>query len=198
MSAFQMSPFIVTADLNRTEVSDCRVKTVLLYWLSGGWRDQSHREHKYPNLFGNIFDGHFVNKKLSDSTCFGTIQKFRPLNSSCPCANSSLLYKKNEEYPTPDEFAIFLENIFASEIGFESPDLNSLVREMETTGFGDVEPFTMADLQNALKNLRRNKCADSCGIVDGSLELHEHLLRLFNLMLVDGHVERDGNTQLFQ
>ena len=45
MSAFQMSPFIVTADLNSTEVSVCRFKTVVLYWLSGGWRDQSHREH---------------------------------------------------------------------------------------------------------------------------------------------------------
>ena len=101
---------------------------------------------------------------------------------------------KDEEYPGPHEFANFLENVFASEIGFESRDLKSLVREMETTGFGDVEPFTMVDLQNALKNLRRNKCADSYGIVAkcfvyGSLELHEHLLRLYNLMLVDGHVE---------
>ena len=27
-------------------------------------RDQSHSEHKYPNLFGNIFDGHFVNREM--------------------------------------------------------------------------------------------------------------------------------------
>ena len=68
------------------------------------------------------------------------------------------------------------------------------MREIETTGLWDVEPFTMVELKHALKHLRRNKCADSNGIVAecfvyGSLELHEHLLRLFNLMLVDGHVE---------
>ena len=59
-----------------------------------------------------------------------------------PCST-----KKDEEYPSPDELAIFLENIFASEIGFESPDLKSLVREMETTGLWDVEPFTMVELK---------------------------------------------------
>ena len=171
MSAFQMSPFIVTADLNSTEVSVCRFKTVVLYWLSGGWRDQSHREHVLEEF-----------KDLDRLTHHARV----PIH---PCFTI-----KDEEYPGPHEFANFLENVFASEIGFESRDLKSLVREMETTGFGDVEPFTMVDLQNALKNLRRNKCADSYGIVAkcfvyGSLELHEHLLRLYNLMLVDGHVE---------
>ena len=105
-----------------------------------------------------------------------------------------MLTKKKEEYNGPDEFEFFFENIVASEIGFESPDLKSLVREMAATGFGDFEPFTMVELQNALKHLRRNKCADSIGIVaerfvSGSLELHERLVRLFNLMLADGHVE---------
>ena len=46
--------------------------------------------------------------------------------------------RKHEEYPGPGEFAIFLTNIFASAIGFESPNLKTLVREMKTTGFGDV------------------------------------------------------------
>ena len=110
--------------------------------------------------------------------------------------------KKKEEYNGPDEFANFFENIFASEIGFESPDLKSLVREMAATGFGDVEPFTMVQLQNALKHLRRNKCADSNGIVaecfvSGSLELHERLFRLFNLMLAGGHVEEKWKHTTF-
>ena len=44
----------------------------------------------------------------------------------------------------------------------------------------------MVELEDALKHVRRNKCADSNGIV---AELHEYVLRIFNLMLVDGHVE---------
>ena len=84
--------------------------------------------------------------------------------------------------------------MFASEIGFESPRLKTLVREIKATGCRDKEQFTMVELQDPLKHLRRNKCADSNGIVAecfvyGSLELHEHLLRVFNLMLVDGHIE---------
>ena len=101
--------------------------------------------------------------------------------------------RKDENCPGPDEFANFLENIFASEMGFESPSLKSLVRETNTTGFRGIERFTMVELQDALKHLRRNKCADSNGIVaecfvHGNLELHEHLLRIFNSMLVDGYV----------
>ena len=110
--------------------------------------------------------------------------------------------RKDEKCPGPDEFANFLENIFASEMGFESPTLKSLVREMKTTGFRDIERFTMVELQDALKHLRRNKCADSNGIVaecfvHGSLELHEHLLRIFNSMLVDGHVEERWKQTTF-
>ena len=114
-----------------------------------------------------------------------------------PCSTT-----KDEECPGPDEFATFLENIFASEIGFESPRLKTLVREMKASGLRDIEQFTMVELQDALKHLRRNKCADSNGIVAecfvyGSLELHEHLLRLFNLMLVDGNVEERWKQTTF-
>ena len=35
-----------------------------LYWLSGGERDQSHRGQNFPNLFGNIFGGHFVSREM--------------------------------------------------------------------------------------------------------------------------------------
>ena len=110
--------------------------------------------------------------------------------------------RKDENCPGPDEFANFLENIFASEMGFESPSLKSLVRETKTTGFRETERFTMVELQDALKHLRRNKCADSNGIVaecfvHGSLELHEHLLRIFNSMLVDGHVEERWKQTTF-
>ena len=55
--------------------------------------------------------------------------------------------ENNEKCPGPDEFANFLENILASEIGFESPSLKSLVREMKTTGFRDIERFNMVELQ---------------------------------------------------
>ena len=51
----------------------------------------------------------------------------------------------------------------------------------------------MVELRNGLKHLRRNKCADSNSVVAkcfvyGSLELHEHVFRLFELLLVDGRV----------
>lgn len=85
---------------------------------------------------------------------------------------------------------------FASEIDFESFNLNYLVRPMKTTRFWDVECFTSPcfTLQNALKHLQRNKCADSNGIVAecfayGSLEFREHLLCLPNLLLMHGHVD---------
>ena len=100
--------------------------------------------------------------------------------------------QKDEECPGPDKSAFF-ENIFASEIGFESPLLKTLVQELKAIRLRDVEHVTMVELQDALKHLRRNKCADSNGIVaecfvPGRFKLHEHSLRVFNLMLVDGHV----------
>ena len=64
---------------------------------------------------------------------------------------------------------------------------------IETTGVGDVKLFTVAELKNVSKHLRRNKCADSKGIVAecfayGCRGLREHVLRLFNLLL-GGHVK---------
>ena len=97
----------------------------------------------------------------------------------------------------------FFENMFASKIGFEWCNLTTLVREKKTTGFVDVKPFTMVELQNALRHPRRSKCADSNSIVAewfvyGNLELHEHLFRLFNLILVDGCVEKTWKQTTLQ
>ena len=50
-----------------------------------------------------------------------------------PCSTTG-----GEECPGPDEFATFLENIFASEIGLESPHLITVVREIEATGFRET------------------------------------------------------------
>ena len=47
-----------------------------------------------------------------------------------PCSTT-----KDEECPGPDEFATFLENIFASEIGFESPRLKTLLQEIKSNWF---------------------------------------------------------------
>lgn len=61
---------------------------------------------------------------------------------------------------------------------------------------------TMLTLQHALKHLRRNKCADSNGIVAecfayGSLEFCEHLFCLPNLLLVHGHLDERKKQTTF-
>ena len=102
-----------------------------------------------------------------------------------PCSTTG-----GEECPGPDEFATFLENIFASEIGFESPHLITVVQEIEATGFRETSHHG-----------KRRKCTETlrakqmcwhivaeCFVYE-SLELHKHLLRLFTWMLVDGDVE---------
>jgi len=48
----------------------------MLYWLNGGEWDQSHRGHKYPNLFGNIFGGHFVSRDMVGLNMFWMSSRF--------------------------------------------------------------------------------------------------------------------------
>ena len=73
---------------------------------------------------------------------------------------------------------------------------------MKTTGFGDVEPFTMVDLQNAVQHLPRNICVHSKDIVAicSVYEVVSCMNTYFmydNLMLVDGHVERTCKQTCF-
>ena len=90
---------------------------------------------------------------------------------------------------------IFLENIFASEIGFDSPSLKKF-------GMMNVSPWL--NPQDALQHLRRNICADSNGIVTEcfvhwSLESHDHLLPLFIVWYWwTVTLRKDGSKQLFQ
>ena len=79
--------------------------------------------------------------------------------------------------------------IIASEMEFESPSHTILVREIKATGLREIERFTMVELQDALKHLRRNNCVDSNGIVaecffHARRELHEELLPVFTSMLL--------------
>ena len=110
----------------------------------------------------------YTKQMLRNGRIEHVLDKFRDLDRLTRHARAPVhpcFATKEEECPGPDEFTTFLENIFASDFGFESPRLKTLVREIKATGFEDIERFTMVALQDALKHLRRNKCADSKGIV---------------------------------
>ena len=92
--------------------------------------------------------------------------------------------------------------IIASEMEFESPSHTIWVREIRATGLREIERFTMVELQDALKHLRRNNCVDSNGIVAECFfharpELHEQLLPVFTSMLLAGHVIKKGKQTTF-
>ena len=110
--------------------------------------------------------------------------------------------KKDEKCPGPDEFATFWKICLHPKLVLNCLVSRNLAQEIEATCFRDIKRFTMLELQDALKHFRRNKRADSNGIVAecfvyGRLELHEHLLRVFNLMLVDGDVEEKWKQTTF-
>ena len=119
-------------------------------------------------------------EKWSDWTYFDQFKDLDRLTRHArapvhPCSTT-----KDDECHGPHEFAILLETIFASEHGFESPRLKTLVRARKATSFRDIQQFTLVELQDALKHLRRNKCIHSNGIVAecfvyGSLEWHERI-----------------------
>ena len=59
--------------------------------------------------------------------------------------------------PNAEEFAHFLGDIFASEVGFNSDELRALLEETSANGLSDIKPFTNVELQVVLKEMRRNK-----------------------------------------
>ena len=67
--------------------------------------------------------------------------------------------------PNAEEFAHFFGDIFASDTGLNSDELRALLEETSANGLPDVEPFTILELQVVLKEMRRNKCADTSGLV---------------------------------
>ena len=96
--------------------------------------------------------------------------------------------------PNAEEFAHFLGDIFASDTGFNSDELKALLEETSASGLPDVERFTKSALQVVLKEMKRNKCADTTGLVAecsiyGNLDLHKCLLDVFNNMLAVGRFD---------
>ena len=96
-----------------------------------------------------------------DSTCFGWIQGFGLSTHHARAPSHPCSTKEYEECPGPGEFANFLEHVFASEIGFESPNFKTLpdhlrvkgarkknlsVREMKPKGFRESERFTVGEV----------------------------------------------------
>ena len=104
--------------------------------------------------------------------------------------------------PNAEEFAHFLGDIFASEVGFNSDELKALLEETSANGLSDIKPFTDVELQVVLKEMRRNKCADTSGLVDecfiyGNLDLHKCLLDVFNHMLTVGLFDESWSHTVF-
>ena len=100
------------------------------------------------------------------------------------------------------EFAHFLGYIFASDTGFNSDELRALLEETSANGLPDVEPFTILELQIVVKEMRRNKCADTSGLVAecfiyGNLDLHKCLLDVFNNMLAVGRSDARWSHTVF-
>ena len=120
-----------------------------------------------------------------------------------PVRQFILVYKEGWNMPWSGWICKFLGTFFLHrKLDLNRLSLKTLVRETKSTGFRDVERFTMVELQDAMAHLLRNKCADSNGIVaecfvHGSLEMHEHLLRVFNVLLVDGHVDERWKQATF-
>ena len=104
--------------------------------------------------------------------------------------------------PNAEEFAHFLGDIFASDTGFNSDERRTLLEETSANGLPDVEPFTILELQVVLKEMRRNKCADTSGLVAecfiyGNLDLHKCLLDVFNNMLAVGRFDASWSHTVF-
>ena len=104
--------------------------------------------------------------------------------------------------PNAEEFAHFLGDIFASEVGFNSDELKALLEETSANGLSDIKPFTDVELQVVLKEMRRNKCADTSGLVAecfiyGNLDLHKCLLDVFNHMLTVGRFDESWSHTVF-
>ena len=63
--------------------------------------------------------------------------------------------------PLPDDFASYLGNIFASDLSFNSPTLVRLLEEVSANGFSNLPLFNSYELKQFLKEMRKNRCADT-------------------------------------
>ena len=59
--------------------------------------------------------------------------------------------------PNAEKFADFLGDIFASDTGFSSDELKTLLEETSANGLPDVEPFTIFELQSSLEGNEREQ-----------------------------------------
>lgn len=95
-----------------------------------------------------------------------------------------------------------LGNIFSSDTGFGSPNVKKLLEETAANGFGDVHPFTVHELKQVLRQMRKNRCADSNDVlaeyfIFGSDELHQRLVTIYNDMIQSGCLEESWRNTMF-
>ena len=85
-------------------------------------------------------------------------------------------------------FARYLGNIFAPNTSLTSPRLAQLLEKIPANGFRNIPPLTIHDLKHVLKEMGRNRCADTNGVllesfIFGNHDLHRRLLTVYNDMI---------------
>ena len=120
---------------------------------------------------------------------------------SLPVRYIRYLVSKSDGRPLPEDFARYLGNIFSSDTGFGSPNVKKLLEETAANGFGDVHPFTVHELKQVLKQMRKNRCADSIDVlaeyfIFGSDELHQRLVTIYNDMIQSGCLEESWRNTI--
>ena len=104
--------------------------------------------------------------------------------------------RKSVIRPSSDDFAACLQQVYASDCG----GMDALDTGNDTAHH--VQPFSLLELQTALKKLSKRKSADRRGIVlemfaDGGQCIHEYLLIIFNRVLATGQFPSDWSDMLF-
>ena len=95
--------------------------------------------------------------------------------------------------PLAEECANYLENVLASDTGFNSPKLVSLLEETAANCFGNTFPFTNGESKQFSRGMGKNRCADANGVLAdffmfGTDDLHHRLVTLCDDMIQSGRV----------
>ena len=121
-------------------------------------RNQSHKMHKYPHPFGNIFGGHFVSKEMVWLNMLGEFKDLDRLTHHARAHFILALPKKMKNDLVRMNLDIFLESDFALTLDFNR--LVSKLRKWELGSGFEVSPGNYRAC-----TLTANKCANSNGLL---------------------------------
>jgi len=132
------------------------------------------------------------------------LQEFKELNRFDSILKDPIKSSRTavDSQPTPEDFAIFLEDIFLSTSASSSRTICDLLCCVKQQILTSIPPFRLSELRGALRSMKNRKCADTDGVVIelfkyGSLCMHQALLDMYNRMLVTGQLEPTWQHTLF-